>query len=119
MSIIIRPSQFYGPDVSPLDITSQAQMDLALRLALSVMLPPVPNAWRGADAKDCELAVEAIERVTSLYLDFVATVVKNINENVPVTDRHVDLKQFVALIEDAKNDAIGVIEIAGANAAGV
>lgn len=117
MSTIIHPAQF-RTGIKPLDPTNQATMDLALRLALSVMLPPAPNAYRGADARDCELAVDAIERVTALYLDFVTTVVKNHNENIPVTDRKVDLKQFVDLIEDAKNDAVGVIEIAGELASG-
>jgi hypothetical protein len=111
MSTIIHPAQFHGPGIKPLDPTNQAQMDLALQLALSVMLPRVPHV-SGATIDDCEAAVEAIERVTKLYVEFCDQVISNLNENLPVTDT-IDLKSFGELIADVKNDAVGLVQVAG------
>lgn len=116
MSVIIRPEQF-RTGITPLDPANQATMDLALRLALSVMLPPAPNTFRGADARDCELAVEAIRRVTSLYTDFVTTVLKNVSENVPVSDT-VDLSEFLTCVQHAECDAIAFLELTADRASG-
>lgn len=113
MSTIIRPSQFYGPGVRPIDRTEQAKMDLALRLALSVMLPKPPSPYRGADAYDCDRAIEAIESVCSMCVDFVQQVVKNVHENTPVDQtRGFDdaIRSFLACMEDGKNDVVGSLQ---------
>ena len=117
MSQVIDLEQFRS-NVTPLKSTDQAQMKLWLQLGFSAVMPPQPNAWKGATPDDCQVAIERIKLATAAYLDFVATVVEHVRENLPM-DQTVDLKGFVAAIEDVKNDAVALLEIAADTRSGM
>ena len=135
MSVIPHPAQFRALGVKPLDPTNQATLDLALRLVaadptdqatldlalrmvLSLKLPPPISARRGADEIDCQIAMRRITSVTEAYMDFVKKTVEQVSENMPVTDT-IDLKGFLACAEDARDDAVGLLQIAADKVSGV
>lgn len=108
MTIIGFPTQFKS--AQPVPATTQAQMDLALRLVLSTALPTPIRGYRHANVDDINEAIEAVGRVHELYVDFLETLFKNLNENLAVTDV-CDIKDLVAGLVDLKNDMIGLLAI--------
>ena len=112
MSEVVYPKQFER-DAKPVSKLAQAEMDNWL--ALGFNKPPMPNAWDGATPADCDLAIERIKLACAAYLDFVATVVEQVHENLPMT-QVTHLKQ---LVETVQNDAVALLEIAADTQAGM
>ena len=113
MSQVIDLEQFRS-NITPLKSTDQAQMRLWLQLGFSAVMPPSPNAWKGATPDDCEVAIERIKLGAAAFLDFVATIVEQTHENLPMT-QVTHLKQLVV---DVQNDAVALLEIAADEQAG-
>ena len=113
MSNITNLDQFRS-NITPLKSTDQAQMKLWLQLGFSAVMPPQPNAWKGTTPDDCQVAIERIKLATAAYLDFVATVVEQVHENLPMT-QVTHLKQLVV---EVQNDAVALLEIAADEQAG-
>ena len=114
MSNITNLEQF-SSNITPLKSTDQAQMKLWVQLGFSAIMPPSPNAWKGTTPGDCDLAIERIKLGAAAFLDFVATIVEQTHENLPMTQvRH--LKQLVV---EVQNDAVALLEIAADEQAGL
>lgn len=94
----------------PIASLPQAQMDLALQLVLSLALPAPIRGGRNATVDDVNEAIEAIGRVHALYVDFISSVMRELNSNLPVTE-NVDTKEFLAGLADIKSDMIGLLAI--------
>lgn len=95
---------------TPIPAASQAQLDLALRLALSVALPAPIRDCRHATVDDINEAIEAVGRVHALYVDFLDQLFKNLNENLSVCET-CDIKDLVSGLADLKSDMIGMLAI--------
>jgi hypothetical protein len=95
---------------TPVTEVTQAQLDFALRLTLVALQPPRIRNYCFADGEDIQAAIDAIGHVHALYSEFVTDVMKNLNENLPITGT-VDTKDFLAGLTDLKNDLIGLLAI--------
>jgi hypothetical protein len=108
MSIHQFPGQFER-DVTPLAPSEQKVMELWLKLAMSLHLPPKIRHGGPANDFDLELAKQRIETVIDVTLEYLDDAVGTLNENLPITQT-LDLDYLRGPLVDLRSEIGGMIE---------
>lgn len=103
MSEIIDMRSFAADRVKPVSDPLQGKLDLALRLVLSVMMPPKIRNARIADARDIEIRQKHIKLALDAVGEYVNAVMSELNENLRL-DNTIDTTDFFSALADMQSD---------------
>lgn len=109
MSQVIDMDAFRLEKVTPVSDPLQGQLDLALRLALSVLMPRKISVYRTADARDIEIRQERIKLALDAVAEFVNACMSELNDGLPITST-VDMTDFNAALHDLRSDLDWALE---------
>jgi hypothetical protein len=101
-------------NAKPVPDALQGQLDLALRLALSVMMPPKIKGARLADERDIDIRKTRIAMVAEAYGDFVHATMNELNESLRL-DNTIDTTDFFRALADLQSDLNWLLDRAANN----